>query len=326
MLLFMDGIDTYTEPDDMTDSGRWITGPARVSEQDARSQGMGFYSNAFPSHSIPARSTFVSGFALLPNTNANQVVWQALSVPGALQWQLERTAAGELAVNLNGGGIIATSAAGVVTQDTWHYIEIDTTINNATGSVEVWVDGSSVLTFGPGDTQGQAVATVSALQYPGDNSYDDLYCLDKTGTENNARLGDVRIMAINPASPGSQTDWVSNSLTNWRSVDVNEDADFTFNETGTPGAEDLHTFQDCPFDTGSILAVQVSTTAKRGVDATHDFRSLVRTGGTTFPQTTVALATTYSTAVDIVELNPDTAAAWTPAEVSAAEFGYELVT
>lgn len=81
-----------------------------------------------------------------------------------------------------GGVSVATSAAGTLTVDTWHYIEMQAKMHDTTGSIIVRVDGVEVINF-TGDTKaGGTKAVYDAVRLGavngssgGTNQYDDLY-------------------------------------------------------------------------------------------------------------------------------------------------------
>jgi hypothetical protein len=119
---------------------------------------------------------------------------------------------------------------------------------------------------------------------------------------------------------------VSNSFANHRAVAYNPDSDLTFVESGTVNATDLFDYEDAPFSSGTIFAVQSVTTAKRGTDANHDFCPAVKSGATTYQGTTIALPLSYATYLQTYAQDPATSAAWTVSGLNAAEFGYRLLT
>jgi hypothetical protein len=53
-----------------------------------------------------------------------------------------------------------------------------------------------------------------------------------------------------------------------------------------------------------------------------DLYSVIRTGGTDYVGSGISLPNTYTFHTDILETNPDTAVAWTVADINNIEGGY----
>ncbi len=109
-----------------------------------------------------------------------------------------KVSTGQLVVFSGGltGTVLGTSVI-TVPQNSTHYLEWDITIHNTTGSVQIWLDGQSVLSVSGVNTRGgtsaaqangvrlscysNAVAIVTGI-------YDDFYLFDTSGSRNNAVL------------------------------------------------------------------------------------------------------------------------------------------
>jgi hypothetical protein len=102
------------------------------------------------------------------------------------------------------------------------------------------------------------------------------------------------------------------------------DGDTTYN-TASAAATDSYLHSALTL-TGAINGVQVNPYWRKTDAGTCTARTIVRTGGTTYPGTTQSPLTTYSVMPEVVERNPNTAADWLAAAVNAAEFGAERLT
>jgi len=237
------------------------------------------------------------------------------------------------------GALLGTSAAGVIAAATWYYIEIQATIDNVAGAVEVRVTDAgvetTVINVAGVDTQGTTHAYVSAFSLGGDGvqagtyvqRFDDLYVLDGTGAQCNDFLGDTRICCLAPEGVGTHADWTPSAGANWQCVDEIPPTDDTdYNETLTPTDRDSFEMEDLPPAAAGVVHAVCAVMDYRKDDAgTRTLQPSVRTGGADHDgdghnsPDDYAFHTMYAW-----EVNPDTAAAWVAAEVNALEAGYEL--
>lgn len=240
------------------------------------------------------------------------------------------------------GTTLATSAAGVIAATRWYYIELQTTIDNAAGSVEVHVTDdagteTTVIDIAGVDTQESGTAQVSMFELCGDGNnngffyirYDDLYVLDDAGAQCNDFLQDTRICCLSSEGPGAHADWTPLvGPANWQ--DVNEippDDDTTYNYTLTPTDRDSFEMEDLPVTAvGPVQAVCAVVDYRKDDAGTRTIQPSVRTGGFDYDgdnrnsPNDYAFHTMYAW-----EVNPNTLAVWSRAEVNAVEAGYELV-
>lgn len=327
-LLFMDGFDAYRETADLLASGRWAAVAGALGPDYSRSQGNGFRMSGagiITRNWTSVPEAWVGFAARFTTAGVAATILVFRDSVGNEQCRLQRNAGGNLVLQRS-GTVLATSA-GTYTTGVWRYIEVRAFVDNAVGTMEVWVDGVSVLSAGPVDTSSSGTPEIAQVAFVANHDVDDVYVVSTTGAAPlNARLGDSRVAPIQPAGPGVSADWSPNGLTNHRGVAQNDDGDHTLNQSGTVGATDLFDYQDPPIDAGSILATQLVTTARRGTSGTHNLASVARSGGTNYENTQVALGTTMSTQVDVMVVNPDTGLAWTVADLKAVEFGYRLKT
>ena len=120
----------------------------------------------------------------------------------AVQLRLSVDVAGR--VTITGLGTLFTSAPGLIRQGTWNYVELDATINGATGSVLFRVNGAAVATLANVNTRGGSANDTANIVMPmgvGVDWMTDWYILNATGTPN-ALLGDVVGVPLRPASAG----------------------------------------------------------------------------------------------------------------------------
>jgi len=214
-----------------------------------------------------------------------------------------------------------------ITRSTWYYIEFKVLCSDTVGTVDVIVNGENWLSLTGQDTKGGANTYHDSFYLEGSASqptrFDDLYCLDGTGSKNNDALGNRKVVALSPDGAGDDTDWTPSAGSNYQNVDEGAllDEDTTYNETSTDADQDLFTYDNLPSTVAAIDGIQINSEA-RVTSGSMDLRSVIKTGTTTDTGSpTVVTSTSYITATRIEEDDPDTAVAFTPSGLDAAQFG-----
>jgi hypothetical protein len=239
---------------------------------------------------------------------------------------LRVTAAGYIEVR-RGTTVLGTSTSGI-SFATWFYIELKVLTNNSTGTVDVKVNGASYISLTNQDTQPGSNAYHTAFRL-GDTDggdlaqFDDLYFLDGTGSANNDFLGNRKVIALDPNGAGDDSDWTPSAGSNYQNVDDGglTDDDTTYNETSTDTHQDLYTYDDLPGAAGSVDGIQILSEV-RVTSGQMDIRNVVKSGTTEDAGSGITITdTSWGTVVRVVEEDPDTAVAWTPSGVNAAQFG-----
>ena len=227
------------------------------------------------------------------------------------------------------GALLAQSSPCKIGAGAWHFVELKATIHNSAGSVQVRLNGVTVVAVTGLDTQNTSNAYATEIQF-WQGYIDDLYVLDTTGSApHNDFLGDVRVRTLYPDGAGSSTQWTPSAGSNYQNVDETgtADGDTTYNSSSTAAQKDLFTFSNLPDASGTVYAVQERWKARKDDGGTREARSVVKSGATTNSGQTEALGSSYVGYIgDIHSVNPDTAAAWTISEVNAVEAGYELIS
>ena len=170
-----------------------------------------------------------------------------------------------------------------------------------------------------------------------DTIYDDLYILDGSGSVNNDYLGPIVVESINPSADGASSTWTPSSGTNHAAlVDDAQNMTGALNETDyiegdTTGEKDLFTYENLASpglgDSSNIIGVMVTTYRRITEAQPADLKIVARENGTEGTVTDTVRHdddTLMFSNHAIFESNPDTATAWTAAEVDAAEFGVEV--
>lgn len=277
---------------------------------------------------IPASAqVFVGARLQVPQINGNQNFMVFLGDNGATTHvQLRRTANDVITV-LRNGTVLATSAINTLDAN-WHYVECSVTIADTGGTVVVRVDGVQVVSF-TGDTKNAGTnSTVDQVQFNifsgAPLSIDDLYINDATGTSSNTFYGDIRVQPLVPIGAGTTTQLTPSTGANWDCVNEMPYSATDYVSGSTVGNKDTYATSDIAAGY-SILSMKVKAIAKKTDTNTRSLKTVVRSGGTDYSDTTAqTLSTTDNNIASIRQVDPATGAAWTTAGVNAMEIGVEV--
>ena len=163
---------------------------------------------------------------------------------------------------------------------------------------------------------------------------DDIYICDTTGSFNNDFLGDIYVETLLPDGAGNSSGWTPLSGSNYQNVDEQAvDDDTTYVSTNTATTTDTYTYSNLAVNT-TVNAVQTVAVARFDDGGPHSIAHVARPGGTDNIGTTQAMpfyvnggsGGSYLDYFEPWDVNPDTAAAWTAAQVNASEFGIRLIS
>ena len=228
-----------------------------------------------------------------------------------------------------------TVGAGIDYQ-TWRYIEVEVTINNTTGAVEIRADENEVMTPLSGiDTQVSVNAYFNVLKlrglhlYASPSYFDDFYMCDLTGAKNNDFLGDVRVDTIRPDGEGTYSANFTPSSAGDNNLMVDEtypDDDTTYNQGSSVGDKDTYTLGALPSPSASttIHGVKSQITVRKTDAGSRECKILTRAGTTDALGDALVLSESYLTPTKIYEDNPADSAAWEDADVNGMEVGVEI--
>lgn len=219
---------------------------------------------------------------------------------------------------------------------TYYFIEFKVTIADSisASSCKVRVNGVDWITVATGqDMKATANATANQVRLNcasttgNTTDFDEVYICDGTGSVNNDFLGDVKTVTGRPTGAGATTAWTPSAGANWECVDdAAPDDDATYTESTTVGQVDTFAVPALTATPTAIHGVQVSFNVKKTDAGTASVAAVLRSGGTDYFGTTVALGTTYAYVTHIWETDPATGLAWTRAGVDASEPGYKYIS
>lgn len=227
------------------------------------------------------------------------------------------------------GSQIDTTGSPVISTNSWNHIE--STYSAVTGAMEVRLNGVTILT-------GTATASTDVyFAFPldridagsGGGMYiKDFVIWDDTGTENDDFLGSVVVRRYAPDADVTLGGWVpSTGTTGFNLLNKSAVNDATYlSADDTPPAAMQFDIENLPDDVTSIKGVVTVVRARKidGGDAT--LQASLLSGGDTDPGADRPITTAFTYFYDVSELDPDTAAPWTPAAFDLVEAEIDRTT
>ncbi len=218
----------------------------------------------------------------------------------------------------------------------WNYIEIAFLINDSTGAIKAKQNGVLVVDESGIDTQNTGTAPssgkVNAILRAGsglspDSYFDDVVIAEASSTTLEL-LGEVAILPGRPDSAvtSDMTGSDANQVDNHLLVDEHPPASADYVESSTIGHQDTYGTDLAIASGTTILGVQVKATVFKDVGGERTMGLYVKEGVTEDTSAGKGVSVSETIISEIWETNPDTAAAWTVAEVNAVEIGVEVVS
>lgn len=221
--------------------------------------------------------------------------------------------------------VLASSALPL---NTISHVELKVFFDNAAGTVAIYINGALDASIAGVDTISVVGnANCDSAQYfhpnygcPADWRFTD-FVVHVAGTP----AGDAGVYYRESNAAGVDSDFTPSAGANHENVDeIGPDEDVTYNESdGTSGHRD--SFQGDAITDVTVLSVcSVVRSRKTGAGAAQ-LMAGVLSNGSEDQSAGKGLSTDYLTLVHFVDDDPDTAAAWLAAAVSAAEATMEVV-
>jgi hypothetical protein len=225
---------------------------------------------------------------------------------------------------------VATLAAGV-----WYYLEVRVTVSDTVGVVQCRLNGSTSPDVNySGDTRnGGTLLTVDAVAFSGGGGgavtdyFCDWYIANTAGSLNNTWLGDVVVRTVVPTADGVHSQLMgsdSDQVNNWALVDELPPSATDYTGGSTVGLKDSYALADLPASVVTVCGVQVFAAMLKADAGLGSAKILTRSGSTDYTPNTYSLSTTPTEFTELMEVDPATAVAWTPAGVNALEVGMEV--
>lgn len=215
---------------------------------------------------------------------------------------------------------LGSSAAGVIKQNTWHYVEVEAVISDTVGVFNVYVDGVSVLALTNVDTRNGTPTTVNQIQFSSTSyspaSFDDVYVTDTA-----IRLGERRIQTLRPGADTATKSFIpSTGVSNYALVDdaVADSADYV--SGSAVGDLDLYEIADIGGTPSIIDAVQLTAFAHKTDAASRNIALVGDIAGAQIQSSDFALASGDAKFDYLAQIKPG-GGAWDLAAVNALRIG-----
>lgn len=339
-LRFIDGFDHYTTSASALLKWTVVNSSSSFNITGRRSGSLAAsfpYSNgSYISKTLNDQSTWILGGAFYFTTiGGNYPFIKFIDSASAVQCTVQVTSAQQISIYRGDGATLLGTSSTTIPLNAWVYLEIKLFINDTTGTFEVLLGGTSILSYS-GDTKNSStLSTAQTISIGNYGTYarpdfylDDFYICDGTGSMNNTFLGDVRVDTIYPTGAGTsgQFTGVGDTANLYANVDdATPDGDSTYNYSDSAGNSDSFVCGDVTTLGSTIYGVQANLIARKDDAGTRTIAPQARTAGTSYVGSTQSLADSYMDFLQIWETNPATSTAWTESTVNSAEFGYKVV-
>lgn len=233
------------------------------------------------------------------------------------------------------------SAAGIISNTTWTYVETKVVINGTTGSVECRINGNAtpVITASGLNTQSTANTWVSGFEFSSSSgssqlNIDDWYMLDGTASAPlNTYLGPVQVKGDKPSANsavGGRNAYTPTNPTNVNYTNVGNIPQNTaeYNADATPGDYDMFRFPALSATAVLFLNewVEVELDAAGARTVSLDCYSASGTPTDSLGPAFTPPAGSYKLVNQAYVVDPSSGSAWTVTNAGNAELGIKTIT
>jgi len=338
-LLFIDGFETYGTSDSAPTVGSIVdwqvipttaTGVYIREGRNATGLSIGLSYHEYLIKKLnTTNDTLIVGFAMYTETlGADDWEFCILKSSQTAGINLHTGTDGSIKIKC-GSTLLDTSDTGVITANTWQYVEIKVKCNDTTGTYDVWVDDVNVLSGSNVDTKAGTLAyhdvvwlTRGDLAY--ENRFDDFYVLDGSATTPNTRLtsSNTFITAIYP-NGDSVIDWTPTGGGS-HYTQVNTYNESTYIETGTSGDQDIFDYEAFSKVGTTIEAIQINTVAMEKDAKSYPLKTVAASSSNTVFSSNKPVCSTDPLGFTHVMVTDPDGDAWTKTALDSAKFGVEV--
>jgi hypothetical protein len=301
-----------------------------------RMSGYGLYPNAantlslITTPSLTSNATLIAGCAIYFTVNDRTAAIN-FYYNGTLGVNVVFNPAASSSIAAKLGGTTLETFSGFQTQintNVWYYLELKSFCHPTEGTIEVRLNGTTIISLTGINTQTGAESYYNMVNLSGSYHcrFDDFYVCDGTGATCNDFQGVCRVVGLFPNADTSTVQWTpSAGTTHYNLVDENppNTADYVY--SGTQAKTDLYSYPSLTGD-ATIIGIQVNTQTNLSSGTSVIIESpIVSNGVTDIGPNTQVLSAGYSDARHISMANPDTDAAWTVADLAAAQIGIKVM-
>jgi hypothetical protein len=336
-LLWIDGFEGYGTTSNQTGLGsRYPTynDLTRLSITTGRITGYGLatnhssYTPGFTTPVLTTNPTLIVGWATSFVTTGSYTIIQLFdnATLGISVTLYPTSPLSSVVVNL-GATTISTYADFKFLLSKWYYIEMKVFCHDTNGTVEVRINGVTVISLSNIDTNvgfDPYYHKVKIILH--DSSIDDYYICDGSGTTLNDFQGVCRIVGLLPNADTTTIEWIpSTGLTHYNLIDENPANTTDYVSNATQDQIDLYTYPAL-VDADAILGLQIDTQVKIAVGSSVIIESPIISNGITElgPDSTV-ISTNFIDVRRISTTDPNTGLSWVTSNLSAAQIGIRMM-
>lgn len=245
------------------------------------------------------------------------------------------TGTNQLIFRCRGTTAIATINGGYVVGQ-WHYLEWRIKLHDTLGSMVAKIDGVEVMNQSGIDTKNAGTKTVFDSLFLGLTNgsglwvIDDLIIIDpNTGTINNGFIGDAAVETLFPNANGDVSNGVGsdgNSVDNYLLVDEAAPSFTDYVNLAAVGDKELYQLANSVRSNGVVHGVHISSYMKNTDSGARGAGTILKSGSTTTSPADEALGSAATLSKLVKDINPDTGARWTLAEINALQVGVQVAS
>lgn len=207
-----------------------------------------------------------------------------------------------------------------------HRLDIQVVNFGATANVNVWIDGTQVITATSVDTRGGSITTVDCVTVGGSGSGNNQVPISEiiVADEDLRAWPGLLTMALTGA--GTTNNWTNNTFSN---INGTSFSDTNPTSVNTTGQDQQYNVTDTPSGTFTIKACKITARmAKSASPAVTQVKLGYNSGGSVAFGTgaTKALTTAYATYEQLDATNPVTGNAFTQSEINALQLDMQSLT
>jgi len=236
------------------------------------------------------------------------------------------TGSGLSRANYSVGTLLGTST-GTISFNTWYYLELKV-YSDASGTWDLRINGTSWASGSSTDTRCNGELNSGFFLDAGENMsviYDDIYCLDSTGSYNNDCLGPQQVMAIIPDGMDT-TGWTPSASTNNSCVDDGPGINTADYVTADANDEkDLYDYAAIASGMGEINGIVIHTETEV-IAGAGSVTTVIKSGSEYDETSDNQVSGSRHSVSRLAERNPNGSAQWTESSVNAAQFGIKAST
>jgi hypothetical protein len=227
-----------------------------------------------------------------------------------------------------GESLISTYSDFTFAQATWYYLETKVFCHATSGTIEVRINNTTVISLIGINTKAGADAYYNQIYYtlPAHGYVDDLYICDGSGSAQYNFLGPCCVLGILPSADTATIDWIpSTGATHYNLVNIDYSG-ATYVKSSISGDEDLYTYPALT-NPETIIALQINSAAAMDADGTSAIieSPITSDSVTDYGTDTTVSSTTYNDARHISTTDPSTGLPWTLAGLAAAQIGIKVM-